>query len=84
MTTAKTKTKVFVETEEPAMVRRIGMGTIVLYTVPKSLTVVPAIVVEASADGTATLQVFRTSSDGTYLMKNVRPDNSGAEGTYFA
>lgn len=64
--------------------RKVGIGTIVLYTVPQSFAVVPAIVVEADKDGVVSLQVFRTSSDGSYLVKNVRADLNGAEGTYFA
>lgn len=81
-TVLKPRTKSITEKDqEPTM--RVGIGSIVLYTVPQSRAVVPAIIVEATSDGTASIQVFRTGSDGTYLVKNVRPDNNGADGTYF-
>lgn len=83
-TVIKPRTKTITEIEEKSVSMRVGLGHIVLYTVPQSRLLVPAIVVEASKDGTATLQVFRTTSDGSYVVKNVRPDDAGAEGTYFA
>lgn len=65
----------------PAKHARVAVGSAVLYTVPESGHVVPAVVVEIDPFGIASLQVFRTSGDGTYLIRHIGP-GSGEKGTY--
>lgn len=67
----------------PRPVKRANstVGSAVLFTVPESGHVVPAVVVEIDKSGVASLQVFRTSGDGTYLIRNIAP-GSGEKGTY--
>lgn len=61
--------------------RLVEIGDMVRYHVPDGDTV-PAIIVAIDKDHVAALQVFRTSGDGCYLIRNIRFDHAGGSGTY--